>query len=410
VTRYSTEKNERWPIFLPEGKQVLYTLGDSSGNYDNAKIVAVSLKDGRSQVVLEGATNARYIPGGHLLYLHSGTLLSISFDPVTLKVTGSPTPVIDEVASLRGQGVAHAAVSSDGTLFYIPRNPADLRSQLVWVDRKGAATPITPKLSGFFEPRLSPDGKQLLVGIEDKQQRSDVWLCDLASDAWTRLTSEGDHFTPRWSPDAKQITFSSNRNGPYNIFLMPSDASAPARQLTRNQSWTGATSWSPDGRTLLATWQRPVTGFDIMTVPISEPDQAAALIATSSGEEQGAFSPDGRWVAFQSNESGNFEIYIQAYPRGGRKWLISNQGGILPVWRRDGRELFYRSGNKVMAVQMQLGPELVIGKPRMLFEGDFDSDFDVTGDGQRFVMVRSEKPTPATQINLVLDAFETQKH
>jgi serine/threonine-protein kinase len=147
-----------------------------------------------------------------------------------------------------------------------------------------------------------------------------------------------------------------------------------------------------------------------MTVPISEPDQAAALIATSSGEEQGAFSPDGRWVAFQSNESGNFEIYIQAYPRGGRKWLISNQGGILPVWRRDGRELFYRSGNKVMAVQMQGGPELVIGKPRMLFEGDFDSDFDVTGDGQRFVMVRSEKPTPATQINLVLDAFETQKH
>jgi len=388
VTPYATDRNERWPIILPGGKRVLYTLGEYSGNYDNAKIVAVSLEDGRSRVVLEGATNARYIPGGHLLYLHSGSLFSISFDPVTLKVSGTPTPLVEEVAGFRHGGLAHAAVSSDGTLFYAPRNVADLQDQLMWVDRKGVTTPVTPKRGGFSEPRLSPDGKQLLVCIADKQERSDVWLCDLGSDAWTRLTSEGDHFAARWSPDGKQISFASNRNGPYNVFLMPSDASAPARQLTRNQPWTWATSWSPDGRTLLATWQRPVTGLDIMTVPVSQPDHAAPAIATAAGEDEGVFSPDGRWIAFHSNESGNFEIYIQAYPRGGRKWLISTQGGILPLWRRDGRELFYASGNKLMAAQIQLGPQLVIGKPRMLFEGDFDPEFDVTTDGQRFVIVR----------------------
>ena len=153
------------------------------------------------------------------------------------------------------------------------RNVSDLPNQLVWVDRKGAATPITPKRGGFSEPQLSPDGKQLLVCIEDKQERSDVWLCDLGSDAWTRLTSEGDHFAPRWSPDGKQIAFSSNRNGPYDVFLMPSDASAPARQLTRNQAWTWGDFVVSDGKTLLASWQRPVTGVDVMTVPISEPDQ-----------------------------------------------------------------------------------------------------------------------------------------
>ena len=410
VTPYATDRNERWPIILPGGKHVLYTVGDRSGNYDNAKILAVSLEDGRSQVVLEGATNALYIPGGHLLYLHSGTLFSISFDPVTLKVSGSPTPIVEEVRGFRVGGLADAAVSSDGTLFYAPRrNVSDLQNQLVWVDRKGAATPITPK-PGVSEPQLSPDGKQLLVCLADNRQRGDIWLCDLGSDAWTRLTSEGNNLTPRWSPDGKQISFSSNRNGPYDVFLMPSDASAPARQLTRNQSWTSATSWSPDGRTLLASWQRNVTGVDIMTVPIAEPDHPAAFIATTAGEDWGAFSPDGRWIAFQSNESGRDEIYIQAYPGGGRKWLISSEGGVLPLWRRDGKELFYRSGNKVMSVPLQLGPELVISKPQMLFEGEFADEFDVTADGQRFVMVKAEKSTPATQINVVLGAFDSLKH
>ena len=329
---------------------------------------------------------------------------------MTLSVSGSPTPIIAEVSSFRPGGLAHAAAAPDGTLFYAPRNPADLQNQLVWIDRKGVATLITPKRSGYAEPRLSPNGKQLLVSIEDKEQRSDVWLCDLATDAWTRMTSEGDHFTLRWSPDAKQISFSSNRNGPYNVFLMPSDASAPARQLTRNQNWTDATSWSADGKTLLASWQRPATGYDIMAVPIGEPDRPVAVVATSSVETSGAFSPDGKWIAFQSNESGNFEIYLQSYPRGGRKWLVSNQGGNSPLWRGDGRELFYRSGNKMMAVPMQLGPELVFGKPRALFGGDFDTEYDVTPDGQRFVMVRSEKPTPSTKINVVLGAFETVKH
>jgi eukaryotic-like serine/threonine-protein kinase len=406
LTREST-KNERWPVILPDGKHVLYTLGDSSGSYDNAKILALSLADGRSQVLLERATDARYIPGGHLVYLHSGTLFSMSFDPVTLKLSGLPTPVVEEVANVRAHGLACAAVSSDGTLVYVPRNPAELQSQLVWVDRKGAATPITSRRGGFSEPQLSPDGKQLLVCVEDKQHRADIWLCELGSDAWTRLTSEGDHFTPRWSPDGKQITFSSNRNGTYDVFLMPSDASAPAQQLTRNHSWTGATSWSPDGQTLLATWQRPVTGFDIMAVPLNDPNRPAALVKSRAEEVDGAFSPDGHWVAFSSNESGNFEIYIQAYPQGGRKWLVSSQGGNVPLWRRDGKEIFYRVVNKLMAAEVQLAPRLAIGKPRILFEGDIE-DYDISSDGQRFVMVKNEKSTPATQINAVVGAFDTR--
>jgi eukaryotic-like serine/threonine-protein kinase len=405
VTPYATNRNERWPIILPGGKHVLYTLGDRSANYDHAKIMVVSLQDGRSRVVLDAATNAHYIPGGHLLYLHSGTLLSIAFDPATLNVSGSPAPVVEEVGSYGPGGLAYAAVSSDGTLLYMPRNPVGLQSELVWVDRKGVPTPITPKRRGFYQPRLSPDGKQLLVAILGKQDRTDLWLCDLGSEAWTRLTSEGQYNSDEcWSPDGRQITFSSNRNGPFNVFLMPTDASAPARQLTRNQAWTDATSWSPDGQTLLASWERPGTGYDIMSVPIKEPDHTFAFIATSAQETGGVFSPDGRWVAFQSNESGSSEIYLQAYPRG-RRWQISSQGGAAPLWRRDGGELFYRAGSKVMAVPLQLAPDLVIGKPHMLFEGDFDEDYDVSADGQRFVMLKYDKSSSQTQINVVMGLF-----
>jgi len=398
-----------WPSALPDSQHVLYTIGIAAGNFDQAKIAVLSLRDGRSQVILEGGTSARYVRG-HLVYSHSGTLFAVPFDTDQLKVTGAPVPIASDVAERPGgvrgnspNGASYFDVADDGTLVYVPRGAAE-PNELVWVNRKGVATAVSIVRREYEDPRISPDGGQIAV-----EASNDVWLFDLRRDAWIRLTTEGQNQAGVWSPDGKQVFFASNRNGPFNVYAVASDGSQPPRQLTHDRkSWTFPLAISPDGHSVVVFRSQPGGESDLYVVDPSRPDAARPfLTARKVGSVD--LSPDARWIAFSLDETGREEIYVGAFPSLGRKWPISLEGGIRPRFRADGRELFYRNGDKMMVADIKLGPEPTFGKPRVLFEGDYDEGYDVMPDGQRFVMIRSEKRPPSVQLNVFTGLFDNLK-
>jgi serine/threonine-protein kinase len=280
--------------------------------------------------------------------------------------------------------------------------------KLVMVDRHGVERPLTAPPRDYSEPRLSPDGRRLAVTIEDAHG-ADVWVLELGRGTLTPLTFEGSwNSRPIWSPDGERIIFGSNRvEDIYNIFWKPADGSGGAEQLT-----TGArrapTSVSSDGKTIVFRQISATTGRDIGMVRLERERQPEMLLQTPFNENTGMLSPDDRWLAYVSNESGREEIYVRPFPGPGGRVQISTEGGIQPMWSKDGRELFYQNGNKMMAVAISMEPELAPGKPEVLFEGAYQmgnrlsSNYDVTPDG-RFVMIRTDESSAPAQINVVLN-------
>jgi Tol biopolymer transport system component len=403
------DTNIRFPRVLPDQKQVLYTVSAFGGNYDRAKIAVLSLDSGRSRVVLESGTDARYVPSGHLVFFRSGGLYAVPFDLASLKAIGSPTLIVNGVEAWDLGGIALYDVAADGTLVYATRDTTAAQSELLWVDRNGAVAPISSIRREYSAPELSPDGKRLLVNAGTVRQ-GDLWVYELERDSWTRLTTDGHSTDGVYSPDGKQIIFSSNRTGPFSLYSIPSDGSAPPKQLTNvKQRQLTATSWSADGSLVAIDEQNPDTNYDIALLQLTDPGHLDPWLATPFAEGAAVFSPDGRWIAFDSNETGQDEVYVRAYRGSTGKWLVSSGGGTRARWRGDGRELFYRNGNKVMAVDIGLLSEPRIGKPHELFSGDFLVDYDVTADGRRFVMIRRPQATPITHINVVTGLFENLK-
>ncbi len=381
------EKTHRWPQILPGSKAALFTIHDLTGDYSRAKIGLLRLDTGERRTLIEGGTDARYLPTGHIVYVRGDSLFAVPFDRERLAVTGKPAPVVDGVETFAAAGFANYTVSPTGTLVYVASDPEQDVSELVWVDRKGAAVPVTDSRRIYSSPRLSPDGRRLAVavGLPD----SDIWVYDLTRKAWDRLTSGGINWEPVWSADGRALAFASNRNGPINTFRMPIDRSAPAVQLTSGDGWTIPTSWSPDGKTLLVIDQsNRATGQDLAVLSLESGHTLRPLLQTPANEVQGSFAPDGRWIAFESNESGQGEVYVAAYPGPGGRWQISTDGGRFPVWSRDGKELFYRKGDKLLSVPLETRPEFRAGVPRVLFDASNLRDYDVAPDG-RFLFLRA---------------------
>ena len=410
----SEERWHGWPDILPGGKAVLFTAW--SGGIDNARIAVQSLETGERRNLVDG-TDPRYVPTGHILFARPGSLWAVPFDANRLEVTGSPTPVLEGV--LIWEGVASFALAGDGSLVYVLGTASTLKSKLVWVDRRGAERALTAPLRVYRDPRLSPDGERLAVTIDDATGRG-VWVLELSRGTLTRLTFEGGNSRPIWSPDGERIIFSSNRVGDTfsNIFSKPADASGTAEQLT-----TGAhripTSASSDGKTIVFRQGSATTNRDIGMVRLEGEREPEMLLQTPSDEHTGMLSPDDRWLAYVSNESGRQEIYVRPFPGPGGKWPISTEGGTEPMWSRDGQELFYRNGEKMMAVAISTEPEFAPAKPTSLFEGVYEtgggpaggypgSNYDLTPDG-RFVMIRTDESSGPTQINVVLNWFEELK-
>ncbi len=409
------EYSHRWPEVLPGGKAVLFTVWSSSGaSFDDAQIDVLSLETGERRVLIEGGTYARYVPSGHLVYARAGGLLAVPFDLKRLQVTGPPVSVLEGVSMSPTTGAAAFSSSADGSLAYVPGALVGSET-LLWVDRSGVAQPLPAPPRGYMAPRVSPDGQRLAVAIE--ASNSGLWLYDPARSTLTRLIEGGVIIPwPIWTPDGKRVTFLSALSGPVDLHWAPADGSGIPERLTTDENYKVPGSWSPDGQVLAFSELSPTNGWDVWVLKLEGDRKPRPFLQTPSNESIPMFSPDGRWLAYESDESGREEIYVRPFPGPGSKWQISADGGTEPVWARSGRELFYRNGDKMMAADIATQPSFSARKPKVLFEGHyesygpFSSYYDVSPDGQRFLMVKeNQQGTSASQINVVLNWFEELK-
>jgi serine/threonine-protein kinase len=412
-----SERSHRWPHFLPDGKAVLFISQAFDENYDVADIEVVSLTTGERKVVHEGGTQPRYVPAGYLVFTRQGTLFGAPFDLDRLETTAPPAPIIEGVMSsgtMAGDGSAQFAFSKTGTLVYLSGVAEFVGNYtLVWVDREGTLSPLLEQKGNYETPRFSPDGRRLALTLLE-----DIWIYELERGAMTRLTFDADYDGwPVWSPDGERLAFCSLRGGGGgNLFWKRADGTGEAERLTESRNIQHLTAWSPDGKVLAFSEQDPETSWDIRVVPLEGKREPRVFLRTQYHEHNPRFSPDGRWLAYQSNASGRHEVYVQPYPGPGGKRQISTDGGGHPLWGPEGRELFYRRGNSMMAVSFTVeGESFHHERPRELFQSQVRIDSeksyaDIAPDGKGFVMLQGATPeegeTEPTQVIVVTNWFE----
>ena len=324
LANVDTEKGEveyRQPEFLPDGKTVLFTIGGAN----SFQIAVLSLETGEKKIVVEGGREAHYAPTGHLVYeaADTGTLMAVAFDPERLEIKGKPVPVFQGIRASPG-GTVDYAFSDDGTLVYVPAQ-SDAKRTLVWVDRQGKTQPLTEIQRAFLRPRLSPDGRRVAVTIGTANQ-ANIWIYDIARGTLTPLTFDGHSRFPVWAPDGKRLAFASDRTGFLNLFWMPADGTGEAQQLSTSLERQTPASWSPDG-VLVYTQSTRGTDGDIWVLSLDGEWEPRQFYATQFFELHPMLSPDGRWIAFVSAQSGQNEVYLKPYPGPGGMIQISTDGG-----------------------------------------------------------------------------------
>ncbi len=414
LTKPTAGEGHLWPTALPGGKWVLFSIVRNSA-FETARVAALSLETGEQRSLLQGGGSACYASSGHLVYATPAGLMAVPFDLERVAVTGPAVPVLEGVLTTSVLASAHFSVSNEGALIYRPGSSARALS-LVWVDRQGAGRALAEAQHGYWQPRLSPDGQRVAATLRD---RNDIWVYDIPRGTLDRQTFEdGEDETPLWMPDGKRLTYSSSRGPHRQTFWKPADGSGPEETFMTADHHQHLSSWSPDGRWLAFSDQDPKTNYDIWVLPGLEGTpgerKPRPFLRTSFNEWAGVFSPDSRWMAYTSNETGRDEVFVQPFPGPGGKWTISTDGGSEPVWARNGRELFYRNGDRMMAVSVEIKPGFSPGRPRQLFEGrymreQFHQNYDVSPDGQRFLMVRPGQDAASSQINIVLNWSEELK-
>jgi len=396
------ETEHVFPSFLPDGKHYLVRI--FGRERDGIYVGSLDSKERKLLIPLSrdsaNATRAFYAPPGYILYaINRTTLLGQAFDPVRLEVQGEPFRIAENVI-VTGGGSARFTVSANGVLAFIQGGEGDT-VQLTWCDRSGKRLSQAGPAASWTEVSLSPDERFAAVIRREPSNYHSLWLVDLVQSATSRFVTEGDNFTPVWSPDSKQIVFSSVRNALPKLYLKPLAGNVPEEKLLESD-YCFPTSWSPDGRSLIYWTSAPQTSRDLWLLPLSGDRKPQPLLQTKARELYGRVSPDGNWLAYVSDESGSNEVYVTQFPQPARSWRISTSGGTNPYWRGDGKELFFVSGNKLMVVSVSSGTEFQAGTPQPLFEID-GTNYAPSKDGQRFLVSVVTEKAPAPPINVVLN-------
>ena len=398
-----------WPEFLPNGKAVLFTINPTSGmGSHNAQIAVLDLRTGTSKILIRGGSHAHYVPTGHLVYGAAEALRAVPFDAERLAVVGTSAPVLQGVM-MTELGAVQVAVSANGSLAYLPSETGGAGLQtVVLVDRQGRASPVPGIPAGSYRSvRVSPDRGRLAVATT-----TDVWTYDFVRATLSRLTSDGR--SPLWTPDGQRMIFASNRAGYPQLFWRPADGTGSDERLLdpgKELLDILADGWSPDGRQLLFSQVPPNLQCLIGQFAVDHPADVRVLVNNGACSYFAAVSPDARWMAYTSQFSGREEIYVERYPGLGNRQQISTGGGRLPLWSRDGRELFFTSldNRQLFAAAMHAGTTLVADRPQVLFElamfsGLGTRHYDVAPDG-RFVVIQKSATTEAgvhTAPNVIL--------
>jgi serine/threonine-protein kinase len=406
-----------WPELLPGGRHLLFTRWDSEV-LDDGKIEALSLETGERRTVMEGGVGARYLPTGHLLYVRRGTLMAVPFDAQRLRTSGTAVKVMDGIA-FGPLGQTLFGVSPTGTLAYFSTSVIAARTQMVWIEVPGNRRQALDAPRGFYvDPVLSPDGGRLALA-PNYGSHQDIWVTDLARATWTRLTvNPRFDGAPLWRPDdPSSILFTMARGQHYafDLFSVPADGSRAPELVYESPHDKYATSASAVARLVAFVEIRPDTKADIWLLDINGRPTARPFLQTPFWESAPALSPDGKWLAYESDESGRFDVYVRAVSGSGAKRQVSSGGGDRPRWSPDGRQIVYRRGNSMMAARVATGALLTVDRPRVLLAGEFEEggtvtpNYDMAPDGRRFLMIEpSQDPQPAPARLVVIDNWFTE--
>ena len=413
------ESDYRWPEVLPDGKTILYTIYGSGGTRQ-ARIAERRLDGTEATILVEGGNNAHYVPSGHLVYATvPSTVMAVPFDLKRLEVTGAAIPVQEGIVA-KGTGVANFAIAGDGTLVYARGGGSVFQTGLgfQWVGRDGKPQgAVATQVEGPRYPRLSPDGRRAAVTLGPSNQ-GNIWVIDLAGAAQPlELTFKNHNTVPIWRPDGKYLVFNSDRDGQRNLYGIPADGSAlePDR-LSTSANFQEPEAWSPDGQWILFQEIAPKTRTDLMLLGIGGDKKSRPWLQTEFDEDEASFSPDGRWVSYVSDQTGRAEVWVRPFPGPGAPVRVSPDGGHEPLWSRNGAELFYQSGRKLMTAELaSKEPELRFKMPRVLFEGGFvpydpnvPRTYDVAPDG-RFLMIQEGQRPPSASLVVVQNWLEELK-
>lgn len=430
---------QRWPQALPGGKAVLYTES-STGTWDGANLVVGPLSGGTPKVVVHGGYCGRYVPSGqtsskraerergHLVYMKQGTLFTVPFDRDRLETIGQAVPALDGIAA-NGVGGAQVALSSEGTLVYVPGAAPAAANPIDWMTRDGKTSVLRATKADWANPRFSPDGQKLALDLFDGKQ-SDIWVYEWARDTMTQLTFDaGDDRVPVWSPDGRHIAFASDRakTGVFNLYWVNADGTGDVTRMTESPETQLPWSWHPTGTFLAFFAIRSATQRDLMILPMNGDaargwtgGRPTVFLGTPAGNMSPTFSPDGRWIAYFSNEAGgtSYDVYVLPFPGPGGKWRVSTEGGFLPRWSTTTHELLFLSNqDKVMfAPYAVVGDSFRADRPqvwsptvirgarvgaRFTNGSNSNSGYDLHPDGKRLAVVAAQKQSNGIQDKVV---------
>jgi len=392
---------QRWPQALPGGKAVLYTEHSSTQKWDGANLVVAPLSGGTPKVVVRGGYYGRYVQSGHLVYMKQGTLFAARFDSGRLETIGPAVPALEGIAVSGFSGSAQFALSSEGTLAYVP-NAAAASNPISWMTRDGKTSMLRATRAQWAQPRFSPDGRKLALNIFDGKQL-DIWVYDWAQDALTQLTFDpGEDFGPVWAPDGRRIVFSSDRAKPgiHNLYEVNADGSGEVTRLTESPSDQYAYSFHPSSRLLAFSNDQSATTWDLMILPIEgdarrglSPGKPTVFLSAPVVVSRPMFSPDGRWIAYQLIEAGTPDVYVRPFAGPGGPWRISNGGGSLPVWSKTAHELLFLNQGKVMfASYSVVGDSFRVDAPKIWSPKGYQPHagaypYDLHPDGKRLAII-----------------------